>query len=248
MVTSSRATPHRYGLIASLVIACLLVLAALAVALGLKLKTEPSSASSHAAATSSSSNPAWAASRDNDRVCDHEEDTWATGPLIEGPDVEWEQRGDLRFPTSSDFGPAAVDEEGFHYCFQHSPEGAVLAATTNAIHGFDYTNSLPWFDYFTSEGEYRDTYVTNEPGSTAEESDHETWLLGFEVHEYDESTAEVEIFILADFSEFPMAVQQKLVWADGDWKIDASQPDAMGTDYAEDIDDMIMWGNEESFT
>jgi len=246
--TSSRATSHRYGLIASIIIACLTVLAALTIALGIKLKSDLSTSSSHPATTSSSSNPAWAASRDDDRVCDHDEGKWATGPLLEGPEIKWEQRGNLRFPTSDDYGPAAVSEEGFRYCFQHSPEGAILAAATNTIHGFDYTKSLPWFDYFTSEGEYRDIYVTNEPESSTEQSHHETWLLGFKVYEYDESAAEIEIFILADFTEFPTAVQQKLVWADGDWKIDASQPDSMGTDYTENLDDMIVWGSEASFT
>ena len=127
----------RPGFIASALVVALVVILGIVVVVTHKgggrtpatSATASSGGSDAASADSSGSAPPQEA--ESDSVCG------LTGVVMNGtvsqaPQAQWDYIGVFPYPTSDQYGPAATADEGYRYCFQHSPQGAVFAAATAA--------------------------------------------------------------------------------------------------------------------
>lgn len=157
-------------------------------------------------------------------VCGLDGDVLEEARLSKAPEVdEWAYRGTTAYPVSSEFGPGATDPAGFRYCFQRSPEGALLAAA-NAAAGQDTPEATAaWIDYFAAPGPYREQLLAD--GTTASSegsaSDVRVRVAGFRLLAYDGDSARVDLASSVSSSDGTgyASVVYDLVWADGDWKM-----------------------------
>ena len=89
-------------------------------------------------------------------------------------------------------GPGETAPEGYSYCFQHSPEGALFAAANVTIIGFGPTEQRQAFlEYALTEGPYRDTLLTAQ--EAAAPSDVRASIAGFRMLAYDGESARVDV-------------------------------------------------------
>ncbi|MFV0286036.1 MAG: hypothetical protein ACK5IM_06545 [Demequina sp.] len=144
------------------------------------------------------------------------------GTVLEAFEVEQTYLGTTNLFTSAEYGPGAKDPSGFYYCFQHTPEGAVMAAmaamtqaealTGEALNHWDAYSIGPGPDYEEALAQDNDTSDT---------SDVRPSIRGFRVLQYDGSRALIdvaaEVATAADVSTVSVTVP--LVWDEGDWKI-----------------------------
>lgn len=148
-----------------------------------------------------------------------------SGSVDTAPDADWESLGAYSYPSSSVYGPGAQASEGYYYCFQHSPTGAVFAAANafiqSAAYGTNDDLTKTWSAYFLAPGPYHDTLVSqagtqNNPYAGIKDS-----IAGFRLTSYDGSTATVGLAAQGTYYGFPftVGVELTLKWSDGDWKL-----------------------------
>ncbi|GMA37921.1 hypothetical protein GCM10025876_41250 [Demequina litorisediminis] len=132
-----------------------------------------------------------------------------------------------RYGGSPEYGPGAQDPSGFYYCFQHSPEGAVLAAMAYSIQGSALVD-----DAFYAYNEYAagPGPDANAPGTETDMVQRKEILtdfranpLGVRVLQYDGERAWIDVAIESSYQGTitQQAGMLPLVWSDGDWKIEA---------------------------
>lgn len=68
-----------------------------------------------------------------------------SGTVTTAPPAEWQFQDVYAFPTSPTAGPGETAPDGYPYCFQHSPEGALFAAANVTIIGFGPANQRQAF-------------------------------------------------------------------------------------------------------
>lgn len=177
--------------------------------------TEPASA----AATSSGSR------NESDSICGLE-GVVLEGTVTEAPEAEWAYHGTAAYPTSPVYGPGAIDaEDNFSYCFQHSPEGAVFAASSYMAQPYDSRVGRPWLEYYVADGPYREhlmsSTATARPSDEVSIDDVQMEILGFKLLSYDGATAKVDILVEATYgtTTFYHSSIHNLVWQEGDWKL-----------------------------
>lgn len=167
-----------------------------------------------------------------------------SGRLSTAPAAEWAYQDTVAYPTSGEFGPGQTSPEGVRYCFQHSPEGALFAATNAVAQGSDPTIAPAWIEYFLAESAPNRSQLVTDVGSGAT-SDTRLSVAGFRLLAYDGSTARVEIAVRGAASGRAVygSVIYNLVWEDGDWKLlpkDSSNPLQMTQ--LPDLSGYITWG------
>lgn len=142
-----------------------------------------------------------------------------SGSVIAAPAVEWDLVGTTAAPTSEAAGPGVVDEAtGARYCFQRTPEGALLAAATIAALGEDPTTQEAMGEHLvSSEGPGRAAYLERVRGGAAA-APTRLQIAGFNVLEYDGTDAAIDLAFTTS-SNAVGAVLLPLVWEDGDWKV-----------------------------
>lgn len=160
------------------------------------------------------------------------------GSIADTPDAQWVEHRGAWLPTSDRYGPG---DEQFS-CFEHSPRGMLFAASA-------YTGQLANPSYWESElelfaGEHAEQHQTEaqELFSTVF-ADADSALGGFRLVNYDGDTAQIDMAVTSfDGSETSRtSVLLDMVWADGDWKIDATG-DELGIEL-EPIPDLIGYQN-----
>lgn len=181
---------------------------------------EPGSESESESPTSAPASPA---ADKGDSVCGVPGVVNGDARLTEPPAVDqWNYSGTTAYPTSAVYGPAATADEGYRYCFQHSPEGAVFATANAVVQGSDSTISGAWINYALAQGPYREQLLTDTgSGSTGDDSDSRLAIVGVRLLAYDGTTARVDLAVRGTYSGRTIMFSgvYDLVWQDGDWKI-----------------------------
>ena len=149
------------------------------------------------------------------------------GTLTAAPEVEWALLGTTAIPSSATAGPGVTRDDGLRACFQHTPEGALLAAANYfAMSSTDDTLKV-LFEENVLEGPGRDAFlvlIAEDEASDAGTSGNSgavevrVQIQGFKVLYYDGSSATIDIAFRG--SNGVLAAQAyQLEWDSGDWKM-----------------------------
>jgi len=145
------------------------------------------------------------------------------GSIADTPDAQWVEYRGAWLPTSEEYGPGNVGSEGEFSCFEHSPRGMLFAAS--AYTG-QLTNPAYWEgDLQIFAGQHAEAHLTEaQELFTTVFSEADTALGGFRLVNYDGQTAQIDMAVTSfDGSETSRtSVVLNMVWAQGDWKIDAT--------------------------
>ena len=147
------------------------------------------------------------------------------GSVADTPDAHWVEHRGAWLPTSEAYGPGNIADGEFS-CFEHSPRGMLFAASA-------YTGQLTNPAYWEGEldvfaGEHADAHRAEaQKLFTTVFAEADTALGGFRMVDYDGETAQIDMAVTSfDGSETSRtSVVLDMVWAQGDWKIDASAPE-----------------------
>lgn len=147
--------------------------------------------------------------------------------LSKAPKAEWKYMDIVAYPTSKEYGPGKTADEGYVYCFQRSPEGAVFAASNVISHSMapaDIKN--PWIEYIVAESPYRESFIAESLEDSDDEGTSDTRLdiQGYRLLSYDGNRARVDIGIrgVSGGQTVYMSNLCDLVWENGDWKLEVS--------------------------
>ncbi|MDO5645942.1 MAG: hypothetical protein Q4G21_09710 [Dermabacter sp.] len=187
---------------------------------------EPGSESESESPTSASAAPA---TDKGDSVCGLPGVVDGDSRLTEPPAVDqWDYAGTTAYPTSAEFGPAATADEGYRYCYQHSPEGAVFAAANAVVQGGDSETVKTWLSYFLAEGPSRDALLAQGGGAGTNDDGVRVKVAGFRLLAYDGNSARVDIAVhgAVDGTTVNLSMVYTLVWEGGDWKLYTTDPTA----------------------
>lgn len=166
-----------------------------------------------------------------------------SGRLTTAPEAEWRYQGTTAYPVSRDHGPGRIAPEGFRYCFQHTPEGALFAAANAVVQGSNGEAVAEWIEYATADGPYRSTLIAND-GTPADQSDTRSNIVGFRILQYSGVAAHVDIAVRLSMPEgtvFGSGVYD-LVWAEGDWKMSTASPEPVSMALIPDLAGYVPWG------
>ena len=136
--------------------------------------------------------------------------------LDAAPDTKWELVGTAAAPTDPAAGPGKVDSDGFRTCFAHTAEGALFAAVNFVATGTDAAIG-PRLIELVAPGPGRDA-LKNAPTGTGTSSSLRAQVAGYNVASYTGDSATIDLalnYSSGDLVSFPL----KLVWAEGDWKL-----------------------------
>ena len=147
------------------------------------------------------------------------------GSIAETPDAQWVEHGGAWLPVSETYGPGLYETEGQFACFEHSPRGMLFAASV-------YTGQLTNPSYWESEPDFFAGEYAKEHRAEAAEvftkvfAAADTALGGFRLVHYDGDTAQIDMAVTSfDGAETSRtSVLLDMIWVDGDWFIDATDP------------------------
>lgn len=170
-----------------------------------------------------------------------------SGSLTTAPEAKWDYQGTTAYPTSKEFGPGKTNSLGVRSCFQHSPEGAVLAAANATVQGSDSDPKMikSWLNYFIAEGPKREAVLSQGAGAGTSGQGVRIQVAGFRLLAYDGETARVDIAVrgAANGQTVTLSMVYDLVWEGGDWKLkvsDASAP--INVANIPDVAGYVTWG------
>lgn len=160
------------------------------------------------------------------------------GSIADTPDAEWIEHRGVWLPTSETYGPADTDADEQLHCFEHSPRGMLFAASA-------YTGQLTNPSYWQDPPEFFAGEHADQQQAEAEElftavfNDADTALGGFRMVHYDGDTAQIDMAVTSfDGTETSRtSVLLNMVWTEGDWHIDANDPELAIT--LEPLSDLI---------
>jgi len=139
-----------------------------------------------------------------------------TSSLSAAPDNEWELVGTMAAPVDDQIGPGDVDSAGFRSCFAHTAEGALFAAVNFVATGTDATIG-PRLVELVAPGPGRDALEAQAPGGST--SNLRAQIAGYQIAAYSADTATIDLALNYSGGEL-VSVPLKLVWAEGDWKVE----------------------------
>lgn len=130
------------------------------------------------------------------------------------PQATWRPENMASIPTSPDYGPIRT-EGPIHSCFQHSPTGALIAATV-ILEGMATPGQAAQVAYAgMTPGPGRDATIA----STTDAKQSALTPVGFSIGACQPDRCQVSL-LLTDgaYGQFAMS----MVWRGGDWKIDGT--------------------------
>lgn len=146
------------------------------------------------------------------------------GSIADAPEAQWVEHQGAWLPVSDSYGPGEYAASQEFSCFEHSPRGMLFAAS--AYTG-QLTNPNYWegdLDFFA--GEHADPHREEAKELfTSVFSEADSALGGFRLVNYDGDTAQIDMAVTSfDGDETSRtSVLLDLVWAEGDWHIDATE-------------------------
>lgn len=148
----------------------------------------------------------------------------------EGPEATWEIHRSLTVPSSEEFGPAEVTEEGDRRCFAHNPTGALFFVINfqglpSELQGGHIVGGFP---------EGVDTSSPTPSGVVLS-------VRGFRLEP--KGPDEVDVVGVYQLNSDQFAVRVKVVWNDGRWMV--SQEDLRsGRIEMDELGSYVPWGPE----
>lgn len=173
--------------------------------------------------------PETSGAEDRASVCGLEDGESESGRLAAGPDVTWNYQGTMAVPASQKYGPGDTSSDGIRFCYQRSPEGALLAAANGAAHAADPQTLGAWLEHSLAAGEAREQILrqgANENASSP--SGMRLDIKGFRVLDYSGDTARIDLGLegVAEGDTVTLSMVYDLIWEDGDWKLLVEDPNA----------------------
>lgn len=168
-----------------------------------------------------------------------------TGTVTTAPEAEWEYQDVYAYPVSPTAGPGETADEGYRFCFQHTPEGAVFAAANMLVMSFGTAEARQQFlEYALSDGGYR-AQLLSDVGADAG-SDVRAEIAGFRVLAYDGDTARVDVAFQGSSQGQSVTGSTvfELVWENGDWKLDANSDEPARLAQIPDLSGYVPWMQE----
>lgn len=165
------------------------------------------------------------------------------GELTAGPAATWKYQGTIAYPESPEQGPGKTAPEGYRYCFQHSPAGAVLMAANAIAQGSDSAVSGEWMNYALAEGPHRAALLA-QGGTAGSQEGVRLQIAGFRVLEADEMTIRVDLAATgsAQGQNVMVSTIYELVWQGGDWKLSSDVERPIDVGVIPDLTNYIPWG------
>lgn len=230
-------------IIAAILMAFIVIFGVAMIFMNMIKKDESASPSITEESLSSNSTPNTTTTGKEVSICGLE-GTVLEGTLAIAPETQWQYQDTTAYPISPQYGPGAVSEEGYRYCFQHSPEGALLAAANAVVQGADTTNIGSWLNYFVATGPYRDE-VLNQGGENTTNSGTRIDIAGFRLLSYTGDTANVDIGVkgFTQGQTVILSMVYALRWEDGDWKLVVDSPNSpLNIANIPDLSGYTAWG------
>ncbi|MFC5931513.1 hypothetical protein D6T64_04070 [Cryobacterium melibiosiphilum] len=167
-----------------------------------------------------------------------------TGTVTTAPQAEWQYQDVYSYPVSSTAGPAATAPEGYRFCFQHSPTGALFAAANGMVTALAPDLRAVWLDYSLSEGTYRNDLLASAGNET--DSEIRASVAGFRVLAYEGDTARIDIAFAGTTAGQVVtgSVVFELIWIAGDWKLDGNNPEPARIAQIPNLAGYTPWGAE----
>lgn len=165
-----------------------------------------------------------------------------SGSVTTAPTATWEYQDVYAYPVSSTYGPGATAPQGYRYCYQHSPDGAVFAAANMTIGLFSDANTrTSLLEYALTNGTYRESLLSEVGSSTS--TDVRASIAGFRVLSYDGASARVDIAFRGTTQGQAVngSAVLDLTWWQGDWKIDADKAEPFRIAQLPDTSGYITW-------
>ncbi|WP_125778381.1 hypothetical protein [Antribacter gilvus] len=168
-----------------------------------------------------------------------------TGRLTTPPEATWEYMDVYAYPVSPAAGPGETASEGYRYCYQRTPTGALFAAAYASVAGSvnDQQFVAAWLDYALAPGANRDE-ILSELGTNASQADTRAAIEGFRILHYDGTTARVDIaFAVASGGQtVTLSAIYELAWADGDWKLNTDVDEPLRVAQVPNTTGYVRWG------
>ena len=210
--TEQRSPLSRPGFIAAAIVVGIIVLAATIVLVTSLTRGSDDNAAQPTEDPSTSSTPNAEASDESVCGLDGFEDT---NTLTQAPETDWELVGTVAAPTAPEgAGPAEITD-GLRTCYAHTAEGALFLAVNFAAMGTDASlrDRLP---QLVAPGPGRDALIAL--GSDSSGSTLRAQVAGYSIGSYSAKEATVDLAVNFSSGEL-VSLPLKLVWAEGDWKI-----------------------------
>ncbi|WP_129360382.1 MULTISPECIES: hypothetical protein [Micrococcaceae] len=173
--------------------------------------------------------------------------------LDSAPKTDWKNSlNGLKVPSSKEFGPEKVGDDKVPSCFQHSPEGALFAAT-------NYSLPVIAQDYGVMSKIIREQALDNDArnqvakkfedqnsSASASSEAGDFQVAGFRIENYAEDKATVKILVSiyggAGYGELTFTVQ----WDNDDWRFDAdADTEDISFRQVQGPDGYTEWGPDE---
>ena len=210
--TETRSPFRGRGFIAAAVVVGIIVLAAIVVILTSVIgggSDEPTSAPTDV--TPSSTSPT--ASADDESVCGLE-GFETTNTLDQAPSNDWALVGTVAAPEDPEGAGPGENTDGIRTCYAHTAEGALFMTVNFAAMGTD-ASLQGRLTPLIAPGTGRDA-AENAPTGSA--SNLRAQVAGFKIASYSTEEATVDLALNYSSGEL-VSLPIKLVWAEGDWKI-----------------------------
>jgi hypothetical protein len=136
--------------------------------------------------------------------------------LTAAPNNQWELVGTMAAPVDERSGPGQTDSAGFRSCFAHTGEGALFAAVNFVATGTDATLG-PRLVELVAPGPGRD--ILEQESSGGNVSNLRAQVAGYKVASYSGEAATIDLALYYSSGQL-VSVPLKLVWVEGDWKVE----------------------------
>lgn len=233
----------RPGFVAAAVVVALVVI--LAAVLGYRAVAEPDDPDPTTAPTSSDPTATAAptespSAQGGESVCGLEP-VELDGTLTAAPATEWELVGTTAAPSVKGHGPGEIEDDGFRYCYSHTPTGALLAAANVTAMGSDPDLLPKVAEHLFAEGPGRDIVLSETPPGNAG-GGVRVQIAGYRLLDYSGDSATVDIAVRGSNGALGGQVYD-LTWEEGDWKVQVA-PDGQlptGLVVLPDLTGYILW-------
>jgi hypothetical protein len=179
-----------------------------------------------------------------------------------GPEAQWEYVGYTAYPVSKTYGPAQTSPEGYRFCFQHSPEGALFYAAYNLAQQVSVPEVMTnegyrdhvraWAEFATSDGKFRKMLTTIDETNLDIDPTLVEGLrystVGFRILMYEGDHAVVDLLTERQSEGQSQYVSNsiKMVWTGGDWKLDGDLELPISTTDIASPAGYVNWGEQTS--
>jgi hypothetical protein len=181
-------------------------------------------------------------------------------PVKAGPEATWEYVGYTAYPVSKTFGPTQTSPEGYRFCFQHSPEGALFYAAYNLAEQVSVPEVMTnegyrdhvraWAEFATSDGKFRKKLTTIDETNLdidpalVEGLRYST--VGFRILMYEGDHAVIDLLTerQSDGQSQYVSNSIKLVWTGSDWKLDGDLELPISTTDIASPTGYVNWGEQ----